>query len=1164
MHSNNNNDYEIIDSNTSPYPSDRNNDYSKYPYKNNPNQLLQYTNYKDCLNNCRINQKYNGNPENFADADTIAGTSAGIIIAGTMLGAFAAPITSAVIISFGTLLPIIWKSDEEAKTTWKAFITIGNRPFNSVVDQTIVDLLYDSIKGLQFALNEYNRQFNSWKASRTPATATAVLNTFHTIHLNLIIKLQGTLSGQYKIQMLPGYAQVANWHLNLLQQASLYYDEWVKDSGKPAEIYFEEYVTPSNEINPCLNTCSSLNDTANSAYYKCSLKCYIKEYTNYCTKTYNDGLNILKTQSEPLWNLYNAYRREITLTVLDLVALFPNYDPEYYPIGVQSEITRIIYTDANSDKFKTITQLEQALTLEPSLFFSIIHLNFYTRNFRQPTDYQNVFAFTANQVFFKYANNQAPIIGSPIYGNHNETDELKTIDFNIYYSIDMIKIIRHRDFPTIITNILFFSNNTEIFRYSTNSSLDPNYLRTDTFMIPKGESNHTKYVHKLAYMKTDNNITNIGTNRERTFAFGWTHANVNLNNIVYADKITQIPAVKAFQISSDSRVERGPGHTGGDLVRLQNSMQLQVTFASDMTQTYKIRIRYASNLNLNVTLQIANVTQRRIFSRTFTGNKNSKDLLYEDFGYHEFTEPLGPPTVTTRTITLQSIAGNSDQLFIDKIEFIPITQQYLETSKKEKVETIQQRMNNLFIDPRHQFLQTKATDYEIDQMANEIETISEKWYPQEKMMLLDEIKHAKHLSQFRNILQNGDFENWNNWTTTNESTIQTGNPAFKAYFLHMPGARTTEIDNTVFPTYVSQKIDESRLKPYTRYLVRGFMESSKHLELSITRYYQEIHTMMNVSNTINSYQTSDISIPNSQLPTDFCTCNSNTKQTICEDPHAFSFHIDTGTLDFKQNLGIQLLFNISDPDGYATLGNLEIIEERSLTEEEIYNVQQQEQKWKETKEKQQQEIEQIYSQAQQAVQSLFLNHNTLQSETNMLAIVQADRLLNKIPNFLNTLFQQEQNENDNLYTNLKQQISQAYLLYQNRNAVRNGNFKNGTKYWSTSPQAIVQQIDHTSVLVIPNWSTQVSQQIQVQTNYRYLFRVIAKKEENGTGYVKISDCANQIETLSFSQSDSYTNQIEYEIKTIHITPHTDQVRIDIGETEGTFKINSIELICIHS
>ncbi|WP_218947651.1 hypothetical protein [Bacillus sp. BB56-3] len=38
-------------------------------------------------------------------------------------------------------------------------------------------------------------------------------------------------------------------------------------------------------------------------------------------------------------------------------------------------------------------------------------------------------------------------------------------------------------------------------------------------------------------------------------------------------------------------------------------------------------------------------------------------------------------------------------------------------------------------------------------------------------------------------------------------------------------------------------------------------------------------------------------------------------------------------------------------------------------------------------------------------------------------------------------------------------------------------------------------------------------------------------------------------------------QIEYTTKTIELFPDTDQVRVDISETEEMFKVESVELIC---
>ncbi|MEC3140865.1 pesticidal crystal protein cry4Aa, partial [Bacillus thuringiensis] len=231
------------------------------------------------------------------------------------------------------------------------------------------------------------------------------------------------------------------------------------------------------------------------------------------------------------------------------------------------------------------------------------------------------------------------------------------------------------------------------------------------------------------------------------------------------------------------------------------------------------------------------------------------------------------------------------------------------------------------------------TDYDIDQAANLVECISEELYPKEKMLLLDEVKNAKQLSQSRNVLQNGDFESATlGWTTSDNITIQEDDPIFKGHYLHMSGAR--DIDGTIFPTYIFQKIDESKLKPYTRYLVRGFVGSSKDVELVVSRYGEEIDAIMNVPADLNYLYPSTFDCEGSNrcetsaVPANIgntsdmlysCQYDTGKKHVVCQDSHQFSFTIDTGALDTNENIGVWVMFKISSPDGYASLDNLEVI-----------------------------------------------------------------------------------------------------------------------------------------------------------------------------------------------------------------------------------------------
>ncbi|MEE2021498.1 pesticidial crystal protein, partial [Bacillus toyonensis] len=279
-------------------------------------------------------------------------------------------------------------------------------------------------------------------------------------------------------------------------------------------------------------------------------------------------------------------------------------------------------------------------------------------------------------------------------------------------------------------------------------------------------------------------------------------------------------------------------------------------------------------------------------------------------------------------------------------------------------------------------LKLETTDYEIDQAAISIECMSNEQNPQEKMILWDEVKQAKQLSQSRNLLYNGDFEDASNgWKTSYTIEIGKYSSIFKGQYLHMFGAR--DVLGEVFPTYVYQKIDESKLKPYTRYRVRGFVGSSKDLKLVVTRYGKEIDAIMDVPDDLaymqptpscGDYRCESASQYVSQgYPTPYgdgyasdryaCPSDRVKKHVKCHNRHPFDFHIDTGELDINTNVGIWVLFKISNPDGYATLGNLEVIEEGPITGEALTHAKQKEKKWNQHMEKAQIETQQAYDPA---------------------------------------------------------------------------------------------------------------------------------------------------------------------------------------------------------
>ncbi|MBZ8126079.1 delta endotoxin C-terminal domain-containing protein, partial [Bacillus thuringiensis] len=87
----------------------------------------------------------------------------------------------------------------------------------------------------------------------------------------------------------------------------------------------------------------------------------------------------------------------------------------------------------------------------------------------------------------------------------------------------------------------------------------------------------------------------------------------------------------------------------------------------------------------------------RTFSRT--NNIIPTDLKYEEFKYKEYNQiiTMNSPQNTIVTINIRQLNPSSnDQLIIDRIEFIPITQSVLDYTEEQNLETAQAVVDNLF------------------------------------------------------------------------------------------------------------------------------------------------------------------------------------------------------------------------------------------------------------------------------------------------------------------------------------------------------------------------------------------------------------------------------------------------------------------------------------
>ncbi|MGF9922976.1 pesticidial crystal protein, partial [Bacillus toyonensis] len=202
---------------------------------------------------------------------------------------------------------------------------------------------------------------------------------------------------------------------------------------------------------------------------------------------------------------------------------------------------------------------------------------------------------------------------------------------------------------------------------------------------------------------------------------------------------------------------------------------------------------------------------------------------------------------------------------------------------------------------------------------------------------------------------------------------------------------------------------------------------------------------------------------------------------------------------------------------------------------------------------------QAYDPAKQAVDALFTNAQgeELHYHITLDHIQNANQLVQSIPYVHHAWLPDAPGMNYDVYQELNARIMQARYLHDARNVITNGDFTQGLQGWHATGKATVQQMDGASVLVLSNWSAGVSQNLHAQDHHGYVLRVIAKKEGPGKGYVTMMDCNGNQETLKFTSCEE-----GYMTKTVEIFPESDRVRIEIGETEGTFYVDSIELLCM--
>ncbi|PFE08199.1 insecticidal delta-endotoxin Cry8Ea1 family protein [Bacillus cereus] len=1246
----NNNNYEIMNNNGGCYQP-------RYPLANAPGSDIQQMNYKNWMDMCNLGES----GEAFANSDALRnGIVSGLAITSYILS-LSFPVASAVTGIISVLLPILWPGDAgtpgtvQAQFTWEQLMSA----VEELIDENILALVRDNaireLQKLQISIRDYEQAICNLKTDPTNETYKAdVRREFNDAEDQAKFAIIDLKASGYEILLLASYAQAANLHLLLLRDVVQYGESW---GFSPAEV--EQYYSNTNTIgNP-------------------GMLQLLATYTDYCINWYKTGLQ--KQHITGDWNKFNDFRRDMTLMVLDLVALWPTYNPRYYPVPTKTQLTRTINTrlliDPHNQQRTPISQIEYDVVANPILFTWLRQIDFYIRysavNPNSLSGFKHYYQHTMSDKLYETGirgtlGNETQSLKVPTPQSKDEvwsitlessgTYYLKNIYFHLTKSADQRISIYQSSGAFTKWGLPCRPNNA-----NPCEPCDPtNPCTNEITNLTDPCNDKSLYSHRFSYF---GGIPNVRNTRGPYYSYGWTHLSVDENNLIDAEKITQIPAVKASQAPAGV-VIRGPGSTGGDLIELTPDAYVEwnMTFPplNETARYYRMRFRYAcksqSTLYFAPGLSGISIPNGQI---TLNPTYSTEPLTYNSFSYIEANEVIAHYTWVTSLNFLLYLSASSP-IIIDKIEIIPIEGSLEEYQANQNLDKAWKAVNALFTDDAKNALQLGVTDYDVDQAANKVDCMSDDVFPQEKMVLLDQVKFAKRLSQKRNLLNDGDFESpdWsgmNGWNTSPNVYVMADNPDFKGRYLNMPGATSSQFTSNVYPTYAYQKVDESKLKPYTRYLVRGFVASSKELELFVSRYGKEVHDKMNISSRSMNTWNQPVSVQDSCGTGQVSgytalsdTCQANAYPTmlptkgLCEEKQQFVFHIDVGEINQRTDLGIGVGFKISSPDGMAQLSNVEVIEANPLTGEALARVKKREQKWKTKMEQQCAQSETMILAAQRAVDALFTDakKDRLKATTTMQNIVTAEEKVKAIPYVYDSDFEDIPGMTFDIFTQLQSQVRNAFGLYGYRNVIQNGDFSAGLATWHATAGADIQERDGRShVLVISNWSANISQEVCVQPERGYVLRVTARKEGSGKGYVTLTDCtAENTETVTFTANEDVTiprppvrrrksvtppvcdkpryaesfgivpddtymmnrsqasygtescscgcgktirngaescqtkpyqptpslngSLSDYITKTIEIFPETNRVQIEIGETEGSFMVESVELICI--
>ncbi|MED3358730.1 insecticidal delta-endotoxin Cry8Ea1 family protein [Bacillus thuringiensis] len=629
----NTNEYEIF--NASQNNSNIPNCYPRYPLAKDPQTSMQNMNYKDWHNMCTNNNLIPIDPldvtwQNVLVSVFAIGAAVGALLTAPITGGTSLVAGSAII---AAILPLTFPAGTSSvpDQLMDATQALVKREIHALVRSRA----NSELLSLRAQLDSFKGLFDYWLANRGNPNATySVSQRFTAVHNNFIGAMELFKIEGYEELLLPVYADAARLHLLHLRDGITYANEW-------------QLADPTNA-----------RPNAGEYHYS-EFRKYTAQYANHCELVINKQLDKIKNDPNKTWKDYNQYRRNMTLTVSDIVANFSTYDPFLYPGPINKEIlTRKIYTDpVNFSPGPSIADDESSYTVPPSNVKQLVSSLLFTTQTPADPDVEGEFIGNKNR-YLRIGSGET--FDGPQIGHTTARSITAGIPTN--ESVYEVGVIGRRGSPHILglrwgslTDFQKFNAGAAAYNLIMNRVSGP--TRTTAPI------NNTNFTHRLSDIILPGNGS----------SFAWTNSEINpTKNYLSPNQINLISATKAGTYSD---IIKGPSFIGGDLVKTEfatNSTPISYLFSpksSGDSPSYRVRVRYGSNATGSIYFRFGTITSQPL--QIFPTNLTLPNSKYEQFRTLEFTTNVVLNVESTMNIYIN--LSSAGYFLLDRLEFIPMT-----------------------------------------------------------------------------------------------------------------------------------------------------------------------------------------------------------------------------------------------------------------------------------------------------------------------------------------------------------------------------------------------------------------------------------------------------------------------------------------------------------